>query len=343
MEEHLEPEEKGDGAVQPAAQPGTSLIDRLRSLVQRDRLEGPRRLKVHVILNPAAGQDAPVLKLLNEALNASGVDWDIFITKQSGDAARFARQAVAARADRLVVYGGDGTVAEAASGLLDSTLPMAIIPGGTANVISIEAGIPGDLAEACALAVHPAPGTLTVDIAKAGEHFFLLRAGMGLEAAMVEGADRELKNRLGVFAYALAGLHALANPPTACYRLTLDGETVETEGVTCIVANSGATGLGPGFSLAPEIYVDDGLLDVLVLRKADLAGLVSAAASVIGKSDAAQVHHWQAREVTVEADPPQTVQADGEPAGETPLSIRLIPRAVRLVVPAASGPAQGAE
>ncbi len=313
-------------------------LDRLRALVEHERSLGGKPLRLHVILNPASGQDQPVLKLLNEALAIAEAEWDIFITKKSGDAARFARQAVEAGMDRLLVYGGDGTVMEAASGLIGSMVPLAILPGGTANVISIEMGIPGDLASACALAVHPAPRIIAADMGQAGERYFLLRAGTGLEAAMVENADREMKNKLGVFAYAITALQSLANPPVASYRLTLDGrQQEETEGVTCVVANSGATGLGPALRLAPDIHINDGLLDVLILRKADLAGLVSAAASVIGKTDPAEVLHWQAREVTIEADPPQTVQVDGEPGGETPVTIKVIPEAVRVVTPPEEG------
>src|SRR5688572_14012985 len=107
--------------------------------------------RVHVIINPAAGQDRPVLGILNKAFKDAEIDWDVFITKEAGDARRFAEEAVAAKADVVAVYGGDGTVMEVANGVKNTGVPLAIFPGGTANVMSVELGIPSDLAEACAL------------------------------------------------------------------------------------------------------------------------------------------------------------------------------------------------
>jgi diacylglycerol kinase family enzyme len=161
--------------------------------------------RVHAIINPAAGQDQPILKVLNTALQAAEVEWDVFITKAAGDAHRLAQEAVAAKADLVIVHGGDGTVMEVASGLIGSQVPFAIIPGGTANVMSLELGIPNGAVESCALAVNPEAATRVIDMGQIGDHFFLLRASVGFEAAMVEGADRELKDRLG-FAYAFSAL-----------------------------------------------------------------------------------------------------------------------------------------
>ena len=298
--------------------------------------EQPRR--VHVIINPAAGHDQPVLKVLNAALKTAGVDWDIFITKEAGDARRYAQEAAGAGVDVVAVHGGDGTVMEVASGLIGTGIPFAIIPGGTANVMSVELGIPTDLVEACALAVNPHAAVRLVDMGQVNDHYLLLRAGMGFEAAMVEGADREMKDRLGVFAYAFSALQALAEPPVARYRLVMDGREFETEGLACIIANSGTMGVPgiPSLTISQEIDVSDGLLDVIVVTRSDLPGIVSLIANfVAGSENPATLQHWQVREVTVTADPPQKVQVDGEILMETPVTARVIPEAVKIIVPAA--------
>src|SRR5690554_7252602 len=111
--------------------------------------------KVHVVINPAAGQGIPLLSILNQVFSECGVDWDVSITKKSGDAREQARQAAAKGVDVVAAFGGDGTVAEVASGLLGSRTPLAILPGGTANVMSVELGIPTDLAQACRVACDP--------------------------------------------------------------------------------------------------------------------------------------------------------------------------------------------
>jgi len=302
-------------------------------LVAQHRPEGVLR-RVQVIINPAAGKDQPILKVLNAAFRPAGIDWDVVITKEAGDGRRLAEEAVKAGADAVVVHGGDGTVMEVASGLVGSDTPLAIIPGGTANVLSRELNIPVDLVEACSLIINPDALVRKIDVGKLDDHFFVLRAGMGFEADMVEGADRDLKDRMWLLAYTFSAMQALAEPTIARYRITLDGKLVETEGLTCMIANSGNVGT-PGITLHPAINISDGLLDVIVVTKADLPSLVALVASVVGKSESPNtLQHWQARQVTVESDPPQNVQLDGEMVGSTPVSASLIPHAIRVIVPA---------
>lgn len=288
---------------------------------------------IWVIINPAAGQERPILGTLNKAFHDAGVDWDVRLTKQSGDAFNFAREAVAAGISAVAVYGGDGTVMEVASGLQGSDVPLAIFPGGTANVMSIELGIPTDLAEAVALVCGPDSYLRTIDMGRCGERDFLLRVGIGFEADMITQTNREAKNRIGTLAYLLSALQAIPVRKVARYRMTLDGEPVEAEGVSCMIANSANLGL-PGITLARNIDVSDGLLDVLVIRDTDVGGLLQVAASAAGLGDPLQ--HWQAREIRIESEPAQDAICDGEPIDGMPFTIRVLPRALRVIVPKAS-------
>lgn len=290
--------------------------------------------RIQVVVNPAAGQDRPILGPMNTIFHQAGVDWDVSITKKAGDAQRLTREAVAAGVDAVAVYGGDGTVTEVASALVGTQVPLAIFPGGTANVMSVELGIPSDLAEAIALVCSDEHEIRQVDMGQVmGDRKFLLRVGVGVEAEMVVGADREAKDRLGWLAYVVSGLNALREPQLVQYHLTLDGLQVERQGLTCIITNAGNLGL-PGFSLSPIIDIGDGLLDVIVISQADLGSLLSVAASVvIGTENSRSVEHWQVRQVSVVADPPQSVEGDGEDMGQTPIEIEVLPRAVRIIVP----------
>jgi diacylglycerol kinase (ATP) len=287
----------------------------------------PRR--VYVIANPAAGQDRPFLNLFNNSFQAADIEWELLITKKAGDAERLARESVAAGADVVAAYGGDGTVSEVANGLYGSDIPLAIFPGGTANVMSVELGIPSDLAGAVALACGSGAAR-PVDMGKIGGRMFLLRAAIGYTAEMIKGADREDKNRLGNLAYILSALRALPNAQAVPYKLTLDGTVVEIEGAVCIIANSGSLGL-PGWSLTRKVDVSDGLLDVIVIQNVDLNALLAVAASAMGVGE--PLDHWQVREVTIEANPPQTVECDGEIIEPTPFSASVLPQAIRVLVP----------
>lgn len=308
--------------------------------------------RVQVIINPASGQAMPILHTLNSVFRSFGYDWDIAITKAAGDGKRLAAKAVDEGYDIVAAYGGDGTVAEVASGLIGTDVPLAILPGGTANVMSIELGIPRELAGACELFCADGCATRTVDMGQIGQRYFLLRAGVGFEAAMVQQADRESKEGMGVLAYMLSALNNLRHPPKAHYRLTLDGQTIESEGLTCIVANSGNLGR-PGMNLVPGVDVTDGLLDVIIVRQADLISLLAVTANVAGLVEAEPaarsddphqarqetektLQHWQAKEIRVESDPIQPVQSDGEMIEDTPLECKVIPAAVRILVPSTS-------
>lgn len=304
----------------------------LKSVLESRKRHGPSAL-VHVIINPAAGKDQPILKTLNAVMQTAGLDWEVMITKDIGDGRKLAQAAAEAGADIVAVHGGDGTVMEVASGLIGTGIPIAILPGGTANVMAAELGVPNDLTEACALIANPEASLRYVDMGQVGDHYFALRCSMGFEAAMVEGADRDLKDRVGVLAYGLSALQALADPTIARYQLWLDGLELEMEGLTCIIANSGTMG-APGILLAPNIAIHDGLLDVVVVRKADLPSLVSLAASVVGGTEnQGNMAHWQVKEVRVTSDPPQSVQADGEIIGQTPIEAKVLPQAMRVIVP----------
>lgn len=293
---------------------------------------------IHVIINPASGVDEPVLSVLNRVFQPAKVDWDVFITKKAGDAREFAQRAVAAGVDAVGVYGGDGTVMEAASGLLGSDVPLAIFPGGTANVTSIELGIPGKLEEAVALVCGTARDYRWVDMGQIGDRLFLGHVGIGLEANMHETADRSAKDRLGFLAYPVAALQSLREVPVSHYSLTLDGEKIEIDGLNCMVTNLGSIGM-LGATLSNDISVSDGLLDVIVIRNADVTSLAALTAKVAGLADPTdQLPHWQVREVTIVADPPQGITADGEVLGQTPVEAKVLPKAVRVVIPASAQP-----
>ncbi len=292
---------------------------------------------VRVILNPSAGSKNPPLRIFNTLFQQADIDWDLVITKERCDGICLADQAIHDGVDIVAAYGGDGTVMEVASALQGTGIPMAILPGGTGNILSVELGVPQNLQEACSLITQPEKSRLrSIDLGITNDQkvpAFALRAGVGLEAAMLEGTDRELKEKYGIFAYIMGATQALHNVKQAHYNLILDGEPVECTGLTCLIANAGYFGV-PGLMLDPTIKIDDGLLDVFVLRKMDLIQLFSLAANIVGGNEVKdQALHWQVQSVSIEADPVQSTQADGEMWGESPLEIKVGKEALQVLVP----------
>jgi YegS/Rv2252/BmrU family lipid kinase len=301
------------------------------NLIGSVRRQTARKRRVIVIVNPVAGQDRPILKTINSAMHKAEVDWNLVITRQAGDGFRLARQAVAAGADTVAVYGGDGTIAEVASGLGGSKVSLGILPGGTSNWITNSLGIPKDLNQALSLALQPDHATCSLHLGLLNKVFFIQMVGIGLEAKVIEGAPREAKARFGLLAYALSVLQSIANPPVAHYHMLLDDHVVETDGVTCMLLNADNLIL-PGLAALPP-GPRSGLLDIFVPQRADVKALFSVAATMAGGGpELVMLPHWQARRISIVTDPPQLVQSDGEVIGHTPIKARVTARTVRIIV-----------
>ncbi len=290
--------------------------------------------KIHIIINPASGKIEPILPIINLVMNEAGIKWDVFITKKPHDASRFAKEAMANHVDAIAVYGGDGTVMEAISGMIGSEVPLAILPGGTANVLATELKISKDLKQACELIFNDSC-IRTVDVGQFNKNYFILRLGLGFEAQMVKDADREIKNRFGRLAYVISSVKAFQKIKEVKYHLKIDGKEYESKGVTCIVANSGNVGFSD-VSLDDDIRVDDGLLDVIVVRKVNVSLFGHIIATLINRkrvNNVELVQHWQGKDIQVTSTPKQVVQCDGEVSSQMPLHAKVIPAAIKIIVP----------
>jgi YegS/Rv2252/BmrU family lipid kinase len=295
--------------------------------------------KIRIIINPAAGTGGSILPVINLSMKEAGIKWEASITHEAGEAIKYAKAAVKEGVDALAVYGGDGTLMEAISGLMGSEIPVAILPGGSANAMAKELGIPKDLKEACALMSQVPLTTKTIDVGQFGNRYFILGIGLGFGADLIKGADRKTKNRIGIFAYLLSAAAALRKIEKAVYHLKIDGQEHEVQGITCIITNIGNLGFA-NISYDKHIDVSDGFLDVVVVRKANLSlfKLMVVASLKRERPDNWElVEHWQGKDISVSSSPKQTVECDGEVLEEMPLHIKIIPEAIKVLVPKEEG------
>lgn len=295
---------------------------------------------IHVVVNPASGKNEPILNTINDVFRPAGVTWSVSVTNEYGDAMRQAREAAEEGADIVVSYGGDGTVMEVVNGLMDTGVPLGILPGGTGNVLSIEVGIPQTLAEAVQVLVSEDSVVRQIDVGQCDapgweeSRHFLLRVASGFDAQRINMTSRELRDKYGRMAYFIGALQAIPESTAVHYTFTLDGEEVTVEGFTCLVENAGNIGI-PGVSLSPDISISDGLLDVFCVSNLDFNLLTSAVMSIADKPlDPESFQYWQAGEVTIASDPTQPVVGDGEKWGETPVTIKVLPGAIGVITPA---------
>ena len=260
---------------------------------------------IHIIINPASGKEESVLPVINTAMREAGIKWEASITHQAGDAIQLAKAAVKEGIDALAVYGGDGTLMEAISGLIGSEIPLFILPGGSANVMATELGIPADLKEACTLLSRGPLETKTIDVGQFDKRYFIAGISMGFEADIIKGADRKTKNKIGIFAYFLSAAAALKKTGKAVYHLKIDGQEHEVRGLTCIIRNAGNLGF-TNISFDKHIDVSDGFLDVVVVRKANLSLLKHMVVTLIKRERPDNwevVKHWQGKDISVPQAP----------------------------------------
>lgn len=290
----------------------------------------PNYKKIKVIINPSAGSDEPIINTLNDVFHTYGIEWDVSLTHKFGDATRLAKEAVdSGQYDLVTGYGGDGTQMEIANGMKGSGVPMAILPGGTGNAMAFELNVPRNLREAAEL-ICTSQTLKSVDLAKAGDTFFMLRLYSGVEES--QKTSREQKDKYGILAYPLSIVEMGREFNHAKYRLTIDGETIEEDGIVCFVVNAGSIG-GVNLSFDQKIDVSDGLLDVFMINTS-ISTLRSATGRFLNVStNQAGLHYWRGKEIIMEVDPPQTIWVDGEYLGKTPITISSVPSALQIVVP----------
>jgi len=288
--------------------------------------------KVHVVINPAAGQDEPILNTLNEVFHPAGVDWENSLTHKSGDAARLAAEAAASGVDLVAAYGGDGTQMEVTNGLLGTGVPLAILPGGTGNAMAHELGISLKLREAAELIVT-SHKRRAVDLAKIGDQVFMLRAYAGVSAD--EAASREEKDKYGQLAYIQAGLKFIKDVTEAHYKVTVDGEIIEGEAVICYILNAGSLGgvMGMDLPKVGNVSISDGYLDLYAVTKGIKPYRAVSKHIFNHEGSDAGVYYWRGKEITLEANPVQDVWIDGDLGGKTPFTVSAMPQALEIVVP----------
>jgi YegS/Rv2252/BmrU family lipid kinase len=286
---------------------------------------------VHIIINPSAGKEEPILTYLNKAFMAAGMNWQMSIVTPALDAYSITEKLIG-KTDLVIVYGGDGTLSEVARALCQTDTPMAIIPGGTANVMSKELGIPQDSREAIDLIINGTTKLSNIDMGLANGVPFLLRISLGMMADMVLRADDELKDSLGQMAYGVTAIQTLMHNKVLKFGLLIDGEQIVEEGVLLTITNAGSIGISD-FSFLPDMRVDDGLLDVILLNDADFLSVLRVAGSTLFQTESDVLKHWKCKEVSVFMEQPCSFIFDDREEQATEIHIKIIPRALKVLIP----------
>ena len=284
-----------------------------------------------LIVNPSAGRGraARLLPRVEQALRARGLGFRVERTHSLAHARELTRSALAA-GEIATAMGGDGLLGAVAGELRDSDGVLGVLPGGRGNDFARKLGISADPERACD--VLAAGRTRLVDVAEAGARTYLGIASAGFDSDVQEIAN-STKVPLGGLVYVYAMLRALCGWRHARWQVVVDGERHAFDGYSVAVANSGV--FGGGMYLVPHAALDDGLLDVVLTRAATKRSYLAGVPKVfrgthVGNPD---LSFLRGREVSFHADRPYTAYADGDPIAELPVTIRVVPRALEVLVP----------
>ena len=322
-------------------------------------------MRAVLIYNPRAGPIAVPHEMRDIRMHLEQHGWRVALeeTRAPLEATGLARDAAEDGIDVVVAVGGDGTVNEVARGLVGTDTALGVLPVGTTNVWALQMHIPAlnpvgmdstfarwtsDLEERIdhrmpvshyrtvlrnAADVLLRGQTVAVDVGMAGERPFLLWCGVGLDAAVTESVPPEQKKALGPLAFVGTTLSKLRDYKSAVVTLTLDGEVKRV--ITSLVVASNIQLYGGILPLGARAYVNDGKLDVCVFHGEGILDYVQHAFKVAARThvDDSEIDYYQAREVTVESSVPLPVHVDDEPFTVTPISISVLARALRVIVP----------
>ncbi len=277
---------------------------------------------------------------LRRRLTGEGVDkllW--YEVPKSKKAPAKVRKALRKKPDLLVVWGGDGMVQRTIDVVAGTTVPLAVIPAGTGNLLATNLGVPPTIEGAVDAAFRG--GRRRIDLGKInGEHFAVM-AGIGFDGAMIRDADKGLKDRLGKLAYVWAGIrHVNGRAPRA--KVRIDGRKWFDDEASCVLVGNVGTITG-GIHAFDDARPDDGWLDVgVATAQGALQWARALGTMAVGRSDRSPfVRMTRARKVEVKLASELEYELDGgarKPVRR--LTVEVVPAAVTICVPPPTAPEQ---
>jgi len=299
-------------------------------------------MKVKAIINPEAGrkmaQEDALLVLDRLAKEGAIKEYTVFYTHDRNEAFFETSKLKANEYDLILAVGGDGTLNEIVNGIIHSgsNIPLSILPAGTGNEIASMLQYPTDIYEYCQMI--KSWQVRSIDVGKAGERYFINVLIGGLLADIAHRVPQELKNVFGKIAYYITGFADVPTHLSECFHIAFEanGSTIEEEAILFVVTNSTSAG---GFrKISPLASMDDGLFDVCIIRKVSsidkLFNMVRLL--LLGEHlNDPQIAYFQTSKLKISSSNSKIVllDMDGEDAGELPISIEVIPRALKILAP----------
>ncbi|MFC7677510.1 diacylglycerol kinase [Paenibacillus sp. GCM10028914] len=289
--------------------------------------------KARLIYNPTSGREEMKRRLADilQRLDSAGIETSCHATTGEGDATLAAAEAVERGYDLIIAAGGDGTLNEVINGMAEkeNIPPLGVFPLGTTNDFARALGIPKNWEDYCDLVIRNE--TRPIDLGKANDRYFINIAGGGTLTELTYEVPSKLKTMIGQLAYYLKGLEKMVSLTPQELIIKASGqETIHDEFMVFLIANSNSVG---GFErLAPGASIDDGLFDVIALRKCNLAEFVRVVSLALRGEhiNDKKVIHFRTDYMEVVSPGPVMLNLDGEYGGMLPGKFRNLPHHLRI-------------
>jgi len=291
--------------------------------------------RARLIYNPTSGREEIKRRLpdILQKLDRGGIEASCHATESEGDATLAAAEAVDRGFDMVIAAGGDGTLYEVINGMANkpNRPPLGILPLGTTNDFARALGIPKHWEYACDLITQQY--TQTIDLGRANQRYFINIAGGGSLTELTYEVPSKLKTMIGQLAYYMKGLEKMTRLRPTMLRLEAEeiGE-IHEEIMLFLICNSNSVG---GFEkLAPSASLSDGLFDVIVLRKCNLAEFIRIASLALRGEHLNDPHllHFQTNQLKVTTPDYVQLNLDGEYGGTLPCTFTLLPSHLQIFV-----------
>ncbi len=291
------------------------------------------RLRVLFLVNPTAGRGSALRTWQRVQRHLDGsVQYECAIPSSLAETKRVAAEAARSGVERVVVIGGDGTLAAVAGQLAGSDTALGVIPGGTGNDFARNVGLPRTLEGCIAAALGRRSAQFDLGLAE-GAHPFINAAGIGFDGAVATAARRWPKGLGGTLPYLGGAVTTLCTFRPFPVEVSVDGQRYE--GLATLVAVANGQYYGGGMQIAPLAGNQDGLLDVIVAGPLGRGQLLKLLAQVYS---GAHIHHPQVkvlrgRDVRLKARPGVQAHLDGDLLDWRTLAFGIRPGALRVAVP----------
>jgi len=297
--------------------------------------------KTFIVMNPVAGVSQPetVREKIEAAFRSRDIHFEVYETTGKENLRQKVRSAVKQGFQLFVAAGGDGTLSGVIDGLVGTQIPLVILPTGTWNTVAQIMNIPLQLDPALEL-VFQEHTIRTVDALDVNQSYFLLSVSAGVGSRTMEDVKRQEKRRFGKLVDLWKGIKQVMEFRSYLFDVKIDGNPARFRASELMVANSASLGLKV-LQLDPSIRMDDGKLNVCRIYANTLGEYLKLAVSML-RGD--QKHNWNilcmeaSREVEIRGREKLPVQGDGDIIGRLPVTVKIVPKAVQIVVPPNSEP-----